>query len=207
MSDRTLSESPLKRGQGLDDDSKWTERLGFLYSFSAEKGGRIDPERMRQAVTELERALSSSTSDLDRADILLQLAEACLMLKEFAKGESYAQQAVEMYKDSDRVFAYEFVHKGYVIRGRIALGRGEMVRAKEFLLRSTEVVTSGQGGLSGPYMKLAKELLHQGEKEAVLEYLRRCSEVWTMPNHEFEQWTRVIENGGTPDFGPVHMIH
>ena len=48
-------------------------------------------------------------------------------------------------------------------------------------------------------MSLAKELLEQGHKDVVLEYLTLCGKFWKDP--KLSQWTETIQAGGVPDFG------
>ena len=51
-------------------------------------------------------------------------------------------------------------------------------------------------------MKLAEELLQLGEQEAVVEYLEWCRQFWIelFAKDKIEQWTRIIREGGIPDF-------
>ena len=53
----------------------------------------------------------------------------------------------------------------------------------------------------GPNMLLAKELLEHGEREAVIEYFKRCGRFWEMERTRLEQWTKDARAGRTPDFG------
>jgi tetratricopeptide (TPR) repeat protein len=204
--DADLSEGFLKRGQQLDDDPKWPKQLGFLYRLSANQRGVIDQEKMRRAVAEYEKALSREGPDDDQRHLRLQLAEACLMLGEFDKADSYAQHVEERSSAGNDYFDSEFLHESRLLLGKNALGRGDVDRAKAFLVKAADVTSKGLR-VSGPYMRLAKRLLEKGEKEAVLEYLRKCATVWTMPNHEIDQWIHTIEAGGMPDFGPVALTH
>ncbi|MFL5240791.1 MAG: tetratricopeptide repeat protein [Gemmataceae bacterium] len=192
----------------LDGHFKWSKKLGFLYFLDAKKDGRIDQEKMKQALVEYEKALSASNSGLGRDHLLLRCAEACLMLKDFDKGDSYGQQVLEAYKVSDYYFAYDLFHKANLVLGKISLERGDVEKAKRLLLMAAEEGALRQGHpLSGPYMKLALRMLELGEKGTVLEYLRKCAKVWTMPNHELDQWIRIIEEGRIPNFGPVYLIN
>ena len=50
-------------------------------------------------------------------------------------------------------------------------------------------------------MMLARELLHLGERDAVLDYLRDCRGFWKMDGGRLEQWTAAILGGDRPDFG------
>jgi tetratricopeptide (TPR) repeat protein len=204
--DPDLSEDFLKKGQQLDDDPKWSEQLGFLYRLNANNRGVIDQEKMRRAVAEYEKALSREEPDDDRRHLRLQVADACLMVGEFDKADSYAQNVEERSLAGNDYFDSDALHECRLLLGKIALGRGNVDRAKAFLLKAADVTSKGLR-VSGPYMRLAKRLLEKGEKKAVLDYLRKCATVWTMPNHELDQWIHTIEAGGMPDFGPVALTH
>ncbi|MBI4603643.1 MAG: hypothetical protein HY721_16950 [Planctomycetes bacterium] len=54
----------------------------------------------------------------------------------------------------------------------------------------------------GPNMRLARELLLAGEREAVLEYFRRCAGFWKRGASRLEGWRSAVEAGKMPDFGP-----
>ncbi len=50
-------------------------------------------------------------------------------------------------------------------------------------------------------MGLAKELLREGEKEAVIEYLKLCAQFWESGRGQLTKWIDIIEANGEPDFG------
>jgi hypothetical protein len=50
-------------------------------------------------------------------------------------------------------------------------------------------------------MTLAKELLKKGERTAVLEYFGLCSDFWKMGNQKLREWSALVKDGITPDFG------
>jgi hypothetical protein len=90
---------------------------------------------------------------------------------------------------------------GYLTKGMVAFKNGDTGKAVEFLLKSAE--TSGSPSLdhfaSGPNMSLAKALLDAGQKDAVIEFLGKCSKFWK--NDQSEKWIAEIKDGKTPDFG------
>ena len=48
---------------------------------------------------------------------------------------------------------------------------------------------------------LAKELLQQGEREVVLQYLDNCVSLWPRGESVLQLWIADIKNGKTPNFG------
>ena len=78
-----------------------------------------------------------------------------------------------------------------------------MCEAKKCLLESGRTLGSPQLNSFGPTMVLAKELLEQGERDAVLEYLHLCPKFWKSETAEsrLDQWSQAIKEGMVPDFG------
>ncbi|HBB65728.1 MAG: hypothetical protein A2X28_05900 [Elusimicrobia bacterium GWA2_56_46] len=93
------------------------------------------------------------------------------------------------------------VHDINSVLGRIALSEGRTEDAKKFLLKSADSDGSPQMNSFGPNMILAKELLEKGEREAVLQYFKKCSRFWKGSHGELGEWTKQVEAGQTPDFG------
>ena len=91
------------------------------------------------------------------------------------------------------------VFRGNLVLGRIALHKGQLEAAKQYLIASARTTGSAVLGSFGPNMSLAKELLEQGEKEAVLEYFGLCASFWK--NDKLAAWAEQVNQGWIPDFG------
>ena len=50
-------------------------------------------------------------------------------------------------------------------------------------------------------MILAKELLEQGEHDAVLQYLQNCVQLWPRGEDVLQIWIADIQHGKMPNFG------
>jgi len=87
------------------------------------------------------------------------------------------------------------------ILGRVALRSGDVNGAKEYLLNSSKPEAAKDISLSGPSMVLAKELLEQGERDAVLQYLANCQALWPRGEEVLQLWMAEIKRGKTPNFG------
>src|SRR5262249_39955096 len=85
--------------------------------------------------------------------------------------------------------------------GRVALRSGDLSSAKRYLLDSSNAEAEKDILLSGATMVLAKELLEQGEQDAVLEYLNRCLSLWPRGEDVLQIWIADIKKGKTPNFG------
>lgn len=92
------------------------------------------------------------------------------------------------------------IHHAHLILGHAALGRGDVEGAVEHLLAAGGTHGSPQLASFGPSMTLAAELLDAGEREAVLDYLERCSRFWKGSSGRLEAWAAAIRAGDRPDF-------
>lgn len=106
----------------------------------------------------------------------------------------------EMFKD-DWAGCGNAVHKGNLILGRVALREEDIASAKRYLIRAGETHGSPVLNSFGPNMTLAKELLEAGEKEAVLEYIEKCSSFWEADFGKLKYWAEKIQSGKIPEFG------
>ena len=78
--------------------------------------------------------------------------------------------------------------------------RGDTEAAKAHLLAAGETSGSPQLDSFGPDMELAKALLHAGEIESVIAYLRACSKFWQCGAAELAGWIAAIERGEKSGF-------
>ena len=92
------------------------------------------------------------------------------------------------------------------ILGRIALAEGNVDEAKKRLLASADSDGSPTMNSFGPNMTLAKELLHKGEKDVVLQYFDLCAKFWKFDKEsphggKLDKWKAQVEKGEIPKFG------
>ena len=107
------------------------------------------------------------------------------------------------------------IHDANLILGRVALKKGNIEKAKYYLLEAGKTPGSPQLNSFGPSFILARELLEKGGKSTVLEYLDLVSKFWANSenvnpsNHnavrvaqehaeELSKWKNEIINGKNP---------
>lgn len=100
------------------------------------------------------------------------------------------------------------VHNGNQILGRCALREGRLADANGYLLKAGATPGSPQLNSFGPQMQLARELLENGERETVLEYLDLVSRFWASDGEQsrlsrehaafIAEWKREIAEGKVP---------
>ena len=158
-----------------------------------------EPERARQSLDHYERAWE--LSDLSGRDRLLeQLAWAALEAGELGKAREYAEAMLVEYPAEGNLTGH--LQHGNMVLGHLALAEGDIEEAKVRLLAAVETGGTGRPGSFRPFMGLAKKLLERGESAVVLAYLERASELWTRRAPRIAEWTRAVEAGEMPDFGP-----
>ncbi len=195
-----LAEELLKRAQALDSrNPRWHGMLAQFYAHQAEFAtgeqrstyvGRamaefnaeaaVDPTAVSALPPSTYARIAVEAGELDKAQAS---AERCL-----------AQVATLEFKDAG-------IHECNLILGRVALRRGDLKRAGEYLLAAANV--EGKGALSsfGPNMMLARELLEKGQRDIVLEYFRRCSKFWSYDRGQLARWAEQVRAGEIPQFG------
>lgn len=101
----------------------------------------------------------------------------------------------------------EAVHQGHILLGRVFLRKGDVTSAARELLAAGRTSRSPTLISFGPNMRLARDLLAAGEREAVLEYLELCGRFWQLGAESLPHWSEEIRCGRTPDFGPNLFYH
>jgi thioredoxin-like negative regulator of GroEL len=198
--DRPLAEQSLLKAKALDPENpEWPESLGQLYSLymnTPSKGKRED--MAAKALEEYELAYELST-EMCRGYLLEDLAKVAIDAGELEKAEEYAWKMLN--SDAQGWNSGNNVYHGNNILGRLALREGDIKSAKEYLIAAGKTSGSPQLDSFGPNMTLAKELLEKGERDSVLKFFDLCSNFWEMDRGRLEEWAKIVEQGGIPDFG------
>jgi hypothetical protein len=134
----------------------------------------------------------------------VEFARFAIEADEIDKAEDYASELLAVATAGPNASGYGgAIHHGNLVLGRVALRRGDIDSAKEYLIKAGK--TPGSGSLSsfGPNMALAKELLEIGEKEAVVNYLELCKEFWDLgrKRQTLTRWIEEIRAEAIPQFG------
>jgi TonB family protein len=160
------------------------------------------PRSPQDVLADLEQS-NLGASSLERFLHLPALAKAAISADDLSKAMSYANQALDtsgqpgvVQPDGDGI------HDGNMVLGLVALKGGNLVDAREYLLKAGKTPGSPLLGSFGPNLSLAKALLDAGERDTVLEYFAECRAFWTMGSEKLDNWSATIRGGGRPDFGP-----
>ncbi len=198
-----------------------TDQFVLFFDLQNPKGGRShapnfeEQEAADARLVELERQLPRSPeqklADLEqdsgggdplrRFYALNRLAKAALDC-DAAKAAAYAEELLAAAAEHPKDWNYgNALHDGHTVLGRLALRRGDTAAAREHMLASARTPGSPQLRSVGPTMRLAKDLLDKGEKDAVIEYLTLCGNFWTAGALNLSAWSQAVRDGRAPDFG------
>ncbi|HKP67656.1 MAG TPA: hypothetical protein VJV05_00130, partial [Pyrinomonadaceae bacterium] len=153
----------------------------------------------------------STDRDSDRRDLLKELASAAIAADELDAAALFATELIlDFGKSIDDVGYDDATHIGNVALGRVELRKGNIDRAKEYLLIAIHApLRSPRSSLYPIDMRLAKELYEKGVKAEVLEFLRLCldlNQFKTSPDANedeikaIKRWREQIGKGVTPSF-------
>lgn len=197
MRDRARAEELLSKAQDLEpENSEWAQHLGHLYSLNTYRSGT---GVARKALKAFEQALKHMSPD-KRYYLLVDLAKAAFTAGELEKARKYASELLDRAVEQRPIGNYgNAVHHGNLILGRVALAEGKVEEAETYLLRAGKTPGSPTLNSFGPKMQLALELLQQGRKKAVIEYLKLCGKFWK--RYEIDDWIAEIEKDLIPGFG------
>jgi Domain of Unknown Function with PDB structure (DUF3857)/Transglutaminase-like superfamily/Domain of Unknown Function with PDB structure (DUF3858) len=144
----------------------------------------------------------SPAAELIRSKVLRSLSKHALDVGKLEPARKMATELVLEFAGDD-----DSAHIGNTVFGLLALKEKNVIKAKEYLMISVNVPLQAEKHYLKPDMELAKELLLQGEKEIVLEYLAACrklkyfSQSYTIAALEdLKRWELEIKRGRTPSF-------
>jgi tetratricopeptide (TPR) repeat protein len=203
--DQPLAEDALLKAKALDpENEEWPERLGRLYMRSMRFGSAETRVATAEKAYAAFRAAYDLASVLDRENVLLELSRSAFAAGKFSEAEQFANETLE-FANRKQDFGEGF-HYAHIVLGRIALKNGDIEKAKEHLLDAGKTTGSDFLNYVGPDMTLALELLNQGEREAVIEFINFCKTFWFSESSRLKDWKQTIEHGGIPDFG-VNLVY
>jgi len=158
------------------------------------------PTTAQEQLAALEKA-NPSASELDRFYDLPNLAKLAFNADDLQKAEIYARELLKMAPKYPKDWNYgNAIFDGNFVLGRLALRRGDVKSADDYLLQAGRTPGSPQLDSFGPNMTLAKELVDRGESDVVLQYLALCKHFWDLDRGRLDEWSTAIRNGTVPSF-------
>jgi len=204
LNDSNLAESLLKKAQSLEPKNpEWPQSLAHLYKLGTyHQTSSEQSENAKKTLAQMEKSLDLATSELEKFYTITDLAKNAYNAGDLNKAESYAKELLLMAPKYPRDWNYgNAIHHANIVLGRIALARGDIEAAKNYLIEAGKTPGSPQLNSFGPNMTLAKELLGKKETQTVLNYFELCGKFWEMGNEKLKEWSELVRNGKMPDFG------
>jgi len=175
------------------NNREWPNELAQLYRMFGIPGAQIEDPAGR-ASEAYKRVLALTRLPAARETLAGEMAEAAFKVGDFSGAAEFAKIHLQ---GKDRTAP----QRANTILGRVALRSGDLTSAKQYLLDSSGPDAGKDVSLSGPTMILAKELLEQGETDAVLQYLENCLALWPRGQDALQIWIADIQHGKMPNFG------
>jgi len=161
----------------------------------------MDPATPKEQLAALEKKAADFKGE-DLFDELPHLAKRAFAAGEIDKSESYAQQLLKMAPDYPKSWNYgNAIFHGNAVLGRVALKRGDVKQADQYLLAAGATPGSPQLDSFGPNMTLAKELLEKNQTDVVLQFFQLCAKFWELNRGKLDQWSAEVRQGKIPFFG------
>jgi hypothetical protein len=201
--ERIMAESLIKQAATIEPENyQWFQRLGRLHERAWRwSSGEESRNSAWKAFVYYEQAWRATRRDQDRAYLLPEVTKFAYEAGNLNKAAAYATTLLNKYARSKQSPNYgDAIHYGNLVLGRVALARGNIVRAKAYLLESGKTPGSPHLDSFGPSMILAKELLEKGERRAVIQYFHLCAQFWKDDEGQLKKWEDIVRRGGMPDF-------
>jgi ATP/maltotriose-dependent transcriptional regulator MalT len=138
---------------------------------------------------------------------LAALAKAAFGRGELDSAEALADELLTLAIGREQDWNYgNAIHHGHLVRGQVALSRGDVEAARAELLLGGKTRGSPQLDTFGPNMALAAALIAVGETAVALEYFELVRVFWDHHRGRLDGWAEDVNAGRTPRFGP-NMVY
>jgi hypothetical protein len=134
-----------------------------------------------------------------RVVFLVELSFFAAEIEDYARASKYTSEAHEFNPVGWELYSLS------VIEGLAALNDGKVDEALWFLDKSISACLTDENSclmcsMSPANFLLAEKLLERGERNEVLRHLLYSKSVWGILGPHIEEWIRLIEGEGRPDF-------
>ncbi len=169
-------------------------RIAFWLSRDLHRLGRLNNDRasLAQAVAFMQEVVAARTPDR-RFDYRFWLANMAFDSEQFDLAEQVCREMLADNSENSQA-----AHVAHIVLGSIALNSRDIPSAVEHLLLAGRVHRSPRLCSYGPMMKLAQNLLVEGQRDQVIQYLTDCKKFWDMGKRKLPKWIREIKEGKSP---------
>jgi thiol-disulfide isomerase/thioredoxin/tetratricopeptide (TPR) repeat protein len=192
-----LAERCFQRAIQLDEKNPaWTAGLRMFYQ-TASAAKRNPQERLEL----MEKAAAVPSPEREHWYSLTELAVAQFAAGAVDKASATARDVLAIAARYPSDWNYgNAIHKGNIVLGRVALKGGNEAEAGKLLIAAGKTPGSPTLNSFGPDWTLAQELVAKGETAPVREYIELCRKFWKSERGRLDEWVKVMDDGGAPDF-------
>jgi RHS repeat-associated protein len=148
------------------------------------------------------KALTQATTEQQRFHALDKAAKESFVVGKIEDARKYSNELMTLALKFKEDWNYgNAMQDANVVLGRIAVREGHIDEAKKRLIEAGKSPGSPVMNSFGPNMSLAKDLLQNGQKDVVLEYLELCRKFWSGDFGKTDKWEGEIKAGKIPNFG------
>ena len=180
----------------------WPEALRL--SFQLNSSLLMSGSKARQMDPSLELAHLEMLAGKDattRGAQLPRLVRAAFAARQYTLAEGYAREALDAAKHGTFPWTGDAIFEGNTILGRLALRKGDLRAADEYLIAAGKTPGSSSLDAIGPSMTLAHDLLMENQWEPVIGYLEECQQFWVPGARKLAEWLALTRARLIPDFG------
>lgn len=176
----------LKKATSLDAvNAELHDKLALAYYFE---------DRFEDALMQYEKVIELTNSE----DVTYnEAAKMAYLAGNKAKVVYYVKKMEEMKLPAEHWNYSNTIHDINLYRGMMELDEGNVENARVHLVDSVGGGKGPQISSFGPDMSLAKRFYDLGERELVVEYLKKADAFW---DEDLEPWIEDVQSGREPDW-------
>ncbi|MBC7528243.1 MAG: hypothetical protein H7308_11910 [Chthonomonadaceae bacterium] len=204
FSEVELSEACYLRAQILDArNAKRMRDLAIFYQTQAMGGLSLRPplmdEKQLSSRADLwhEKALKADRKSLENPLFRLLMVRLKFRCEQYTQARASALNLLDDNPTKDG----NIIHVCNSLLGQLALREKNVEAAKTYLSASGKTKGSSEIDLYGPDFALANDLLEQGERQVVLDYLKQVRRFWKGHQEQVDKWIKQVSAGETPWLG------
>ena len=182
---------------------KWPLHIARIIQFQINPnyGSPEDNESAaKHAMKYAQMSFNLAKSNRTKLNAIEELMMDAYYAQNYTQANDYALMEHKYLPSSDPTLDPDVIYHSYMMQGLVALHNKDIPAADNFLLKSGQSSGSAPLDSFGPNMMLADQLLQNGQKAVVLQFLQECATFWNEGTNTLKQWMAEIKQGQHPDF-------
>ena len=198
--DRELQMEILSQAQKEDPKNpEWYVSMARVLSAKLVTLSLKEEREVASEIYENIRKAYALSPPLHASLLLKKVTDAAFNAGDFSAAAEFALQLTETPSRSPSF--REFWTFGHLTLGRVAIVNKDLEKAERHLLASIDSPPGLRSNVPMPDLRLARELLLHGRRDAVLSYLHDCPTRFPLEGRRFDDYLWSVKNEIMPDFG------